>query len=42
MSFIARRAFSTSLRRLSSSEAQLKQETKKNPELFVRHTVTTP
>ncbi|CAK7224483.1 hypothetical protein SBRCBS47491_005567 [Sporothrix bragantina] len=35
MSFIARRAFSTTARRLSSSEAQLKQETKRNPELFV-------
>ncbi|KAL1896395.1 hypothetical protein Sste5346_004781 [Sporothrix stenoceras] len=35
MSFIARRAFSTSLRRLSSSEAQLKQETKRNPELYI-------
>ncbi|CAK7272735.1 hypothetical protein SEPCBS57363_005298 [Sporothrix epigloea] len=34
MSFIARRAFSTTVRRLST-EAQLKQETKRNPELFV-------
>ena len=35
-SMIARRAFSTSLRRLSTDPA-LKQETKRNPELMVRH-----
>ncbi|KAK3396059.1 hypothetical protein B0T20DRAFT_259710 [Sordaria brevicollis] len=34
-SFIARRAFSTSIRRLSTGEEALKTESKKNPEILV-------
>jgi hypothetical protein len=35
-SFIARRAFSTTARRLAAGDEALKQETKRNPELMVR------
>lgn len=35
-SFVARRAFSTSVRRLTSGEQALKTESKKNPEILVR------
>ena len=36
-SMIARRAFSTSARRLAQADPSLKAETKRNPELYVRH-----
>ena len=37
-SMIARRAFSTSTRRMAAQvDANLKAETKRNPELYVRH-----
>ena len=35
-SFVARRAFSTTVRRLASGEEALKTESKKNPEILVR------
>lgn len=35
-SFIARRAFTTTARRLATGEEALKSETKKNPEIAVR------
>lgn len=39
-SLIARRAFTTTARRLASGEEALKSETKKNPEIAVRHIQT--
>ncbi|KAK5654390.1 hypothetical protein OQA88_7299 [Cercophora sp. LCS_1] len=36
-SFVARRAFTTTARRLTTGEEALKSETKKNPEIAVRH-----
>lgn len=41
-SMIARRAFSTSTRRLAQVDANLKAETKRNPELYVRHIPSNP
>jgi len=41
-SFIARRAFSTTARRLATGEEALKSESKKNPEIMVRQIPTPP
>lgn len=41
-SMIARRAFSTSARRLAQADPSLKAETKRNPELYVRHILLLP
>lgn len=41
-SMIARRAFSTSARRLAQADPSLKAETKRNPELYVRHNPPPP